>query len=234
MSENDRLDGVEAVPGGFDELDGHTLEELADYLESGREPRNPAIEASPACRLALDALAKLRGFTAEAMAAEVAAEPAPDEGWVQGILAGIAHDVRAGRKIPIAPTEPVPSEILWSESRQSGVAEIQNGAVESVPEVRLGMTEGAVRGVIRSAESAVSGVLIGRCHFDGEVTEWGAPTRILVDVSVQYGVPIHSRVARLRHEIAARLAHHTELNVSAVDIRVRDVQWWPARAKEEK
>lgn len=179
-----------------DDLDGYSLEELSEYLDRGRMPRDPAIEASPGCRLALEALERLTGVTAELRAADTAAEAPADEGWVQEILAGIALDVRAGRRIPV-------------------------GA--SIPGVDLGITEGAVRGVIRAAERLFPRVLIGSCRLDGEVTEPGAPVRIRLDVSVPYGAPILDLVAGLRAEIGARLRAHTELTVSGIDITVRDI-----------
>lgn len=227
MTVDDGWDAPDVTPGAFDDLDGHTLEELAEYLDAGRMPPNPAIEASPGCQLALESLGRLRGFTAAALAAEAAAEPTPDEDWVQSILTGIAHDVRAGRRIPIAPAEP-DIEVFGRDPGSDDAT-----PVTSPPDGQLGMTEGAVRGVIRSAEAAVPGLLIGRCRFDGAITEWGAPTRVSLEVSVRYGVPIPAGVARLRAEVAARLAQHTELNVSGVDIRVRDVQWTPRRTEDD-
>ena len=41
---------------GFEDLDGHTIEELSDYLDAGRTPVDASIEGSPGCRIALDAL----------------------------------------------------------------------------------------------------------------------------------------------------------------------------------
>ena len=47
---------------GFEpeDLDGHSIDELTDYLERGRTPADPSIEGSPACRNALRALERLR------------------------------------------------------------------------------------------------------------------------------------------------------------------------------
>ncbi|WP_187978075.1 Asp23/Gls24 family envelope stress response protein [Mycetocola sp. JXN-3] len=179
-----------------EELDGFTLEDLTDYLDEGRTPTNPAIEESAGCRLALDALERLRALTPELLAADVAAEPATDEGWVQGILAGIALDARAGRRIPLT---------------------------EEVPGLDLGITEGAIRGLIRAAETAVPGVLVGRCFIDGDVEEFGVPVRIRLEIGVAFGTSIPASVELLRTEIAARLRTHTGLNVTGIDISVRDV-----------
>ncbi|GAA3663625.1 Asp23/Gls24 family envelope stress response protein [Microbacterium marinilacus] len=196
MSEHDTpgLPGLGLEP---EDLDGHTIDELSDYLDAGRQPADPSIDQSPGCRIALDALARLRALTPDLLAADIAAEPEPDEAWVQGILAGIALDARAGRRIPIRST---------------------------VPGADLGITEGAVRGLVRAAEEVVPGVLVGRCSLDGDVAEPGASLRVGVEVSVPYGQPIPDLVDRLRAEIAARLAAHTELEVAGIDISVRDVR----------
>lgn len=192
MNDHDRSPGMDP-----DDLDGHTIDELSDYLDAGRTPVNPSIEASAGCRIALDALTRLRELTPALVAADTAAEPEVDEGWVQSILAGIAMDARAGRRIPV----------------------VVEGA-----EVDAGITEGALRGALRAAENEVPGVLVGRCCFDGDVTVPGEPVRVRLDVSVPYGTSIPDLIARLRAEVARRLAAHTTLNVSGVDITVTDLR----------
>lgn len=189
-----------------EDLDGHTIEELSDYLDAGRTPPRPSIDLSPGCQLALDALERLHGLTPELLASHTEASEA-DDGWVQKILAGITLDARAGRRIPL----PAPD-----------------------PRVDLGITEGAVRGLIRAAENDVRGVLIGRCHLDGDVTDPRAPIRIRVEASVPYGEPIPDIADRIRAEISARLAVHTELNVAGIDIAVHDVQELPSPAEVER
>ena len=52
------------------DLDGHTLDELTDYLDAGRQPADRSIDESPGCQLALDALERLQGLGAELIAAE--------------------------------------------------------------------------------------------------------------------------------------------------------------------
>lgn len=206
---NNEHDNPQLRSPGFEpeDLDGHTIEELSDYLDTGRTPPDPSIEASPGCQLALDALERLHGLTPELFAADTAAEPEADEGWVQKILADITLDARAGRRIPFSTVE---------------------------PRADLGITEGAVRGLIRAAENAVPGVLVGRCHLDGDVTESGAPIRIHTEVSVPYGDPIPGIVSRLRAEISSRLGAHTELNVTGIDITIHDIQKFPSRGEEDR
>lgn len=188
------------------ELDGHTIEELTDYLEAGRQPRDPSIEESSGCQLALDALERLHGLGGDLIADDTAKAPEADAGWVDRILSGIAMDARAGQRIPFASAD---------------------------PDIDLGITEGAVRGLIRSAENAVPGLLVGRCRFDGEVAVPGAPVRIEIEASAFYGEPILVAAERLRTEIENRVRLHTELNVIAIDISVGDIQelstWTDAR-----
>ena len=194
---------------GFEpeDLDGHTMDELADYLDAGRQPADPSIDASPGCRIALDALERLRRLGPALLDQDTAAEPQADESWVRSIIDGIARDARAGRRIPFRVVE---------------------------PDDDLGITEGAVRGLIRSAGDAVPGVLIGRCRLDGDVTTSGAPIRIEVEASVPYGLPIARLAERLRTEIGERLRTHAELNITGIDILVHDVRDLPKGGGEER
>ncbi|WEK62286.1 MAG: hypothetical protein P0Y60_05900 [Candidatus Microbacterium colombiense] len=178
------------------DLDGHTLEELSDYLDAARQPADPSIDESPGCQLALDALERLQGLGGQLIDADAAESPDVDASWVDRILSGIALDARAGRRIPFD----VPD-----------------------PSVDLGITEGAVRGLIRSAENAVPGVLVGRCRLEGDVTQPGAPIRIDIEASARFGESIPRMVDRLRSETEQRLRTHTELNIVAIDVTIRDV-----------
>lgn len=190
-----------------DDLDGHTIEELADYLDAGRTPPDPSIEQSAGCQLALDAMERLRTVAGSLFDADVAAEPEPEETWVQSILSGIALDARAGRRIPVA--------------HPSARAD-------------LGITEGAVRGIVRAAEADVPGAIVGRCRLHGDVTTPGEPVRVDADLSVPYGESVPALGSRLRAAIAARLAVHTELNVAAIDITIRDIHDLPDLRREER
>ncbi len=200
MNQHDETLGMPGLRLEPEDLDGHTIEELSDYLDTGRTPPDASIDQSPGCRIALDALERLRGLTPDLFAADTAAESEADEGWVQNILAGIALDARAGRRIPIT---------------------------VSTVDGDLGITEGAVRGLVRAAESTVPGVLVGKCRFEGDVTIPGDPIRVRVDISVPYGSAIRDLVGRLRAEIASRLATHTTLNITGIDIMVRDIHQLP-------
>lgn len=204
-----RDDSTGANALGFEpeDLDGHTMDELSDYLDAGRIPVDPSIEASPGCRIALDALERLRRLGPALLDQDTAVEPQPDDNWVRSIIDGIARDARAGRRIPFPVAE---------------------------PDDDLAITEGAVRGLIRAAGDGVPGVLVGRCRLDGEVTVPGAPVRIEVEASVAYGLPIARLAERLRGAIGERLGTHTELNITGIDVVVHDVRDLPTRGGDAR
>lgn len=176
------------------DLDGHTLDELEAYLDAGRSPRIDSIEQSPGCQLALESLERLRRLTAD-MVREDEQEAATDDSWVDWILSGIALDAHAGRRIPYRDADPHD----------------------------LGVTEGAVRGLIRQVEETLEGVVIGRCRLEGDIETSQAPTRIVVEVCLPFGPPIPELADQLRVRILEDVAAHTDLTVAAVDIVVTDV-----------
>ena len=51
------------VPEDDDTVDGIPADRLADYLDAGRTPRDPAIEGSAACRLYLQSLARVHDLS---------------------------------------------------------------------------------------------------------------------------------------------------------------------------
>ncbi len=186
------------------DLDGHTIEELSAYLDAGRQPPDPSIEASPSCQLALEAMERLRAVSGGLLAEEAAGEPAADDPWVQRVLAGIALDARAGRRIPLR---------------------------HSSPKADLAITEGAVRGLIRSAEADVDGVVVGRCRIDGDLTTSGGMVDLAVDVSVRLGLSIPRTAGLLRAAIAARVRANTDLTIRAIDVTVHDVHAVPRQGE---
>ena len=190
-----------------DDLDGHTVEELSAYLDADRMPVDATIEASPGCQLALQSMERLRGLSSALAREDAAAEEAAanDVGWIGRILDAIVLDARAGRRIPIEHPD---------------------------PDADLGITEGAVRGIVRAAEGDVHGVIIGRCRFSGDVTVPGEPVEVSVDASVLWGESLPDVAGRLREAVARRLAAHTDLNVQAVDVVIHDIHRLPAAEDE--
>lgn len=192
--EPDDVDVLDLEP---DALDGHSIDELADYLDAGMLPADSSIDESPACQNALAALARIRTLSHGALDLQAAEEDPADESWIQGLLANISLEARAGRPIPLTPTAPTERAVL---------------------------TEGAVRAIIRRAGDSVNGILVGRCVLDGDVTVPGAPVRVQVWATVLYGQPIHDAAALVRAAVTDELRRHTELNLAAVDVTIRDVR----------
>ncbi|MDY0913781.1 Asp23/Gls24 family envelope stress response protein [Rathayibacter festucae] len=200
LPENAVPDAVpdDAVPD--DDLDGHTLEELGEYLDRGRTPVDPSIEGSAACRLALANLTRLNELSASALRRRADEEPDRDEVWIAGLLDAIRSEVRSGRDVPIRHPDPT---------------------------LRLALTEAAVRGMIRRAGDTMGGVIMGRCTLDGDVGTPGAVIRVDVTFALEFGVPVATAADRLRERIRYALERHTELVVGAIDVTVDDV--YPSR-----
>ena len=89
--------------------------------------------------------------------------------------------------------------------------------------LRLALTEAAVRGLIRRTGDTTGGVIMGRCTLEGDIGTPGAPVRVVVTCSLEFGEPVEQAAARLRQRIRAVLALHTELHVDAIDVVVDDV-----------
>lgn len=194
----DRFDPDPFDPGAFDEarLGGHTIDELEEYLDRGRSPADPSIDASPECQLALAALERLRGVSHSLIETEAEAQEEPSENWMRALFGTIAREVRAGRDIPLAHPDPA---------------------------VDLSISEGSVRSLIRAAGDSVPGALLGRCALDGDVTEPGHPIRVAVSVTALAPVSLRELAERVRSSVRAALERHTELAVTAIDVRIDDV-----------
>ena len=94
------VDEAAAEPGAAD------YERLSDYLDAGRSPYDPELEEHPGNRAQLAALERLRALTAEVLAADVEAEPAPEPSWIAGIMDRVRLESRSGREIPLASPDP--------------------------------------------------------------------------------------------------------------------------------
>ncbi len=180
----------------LDDLDGHTLEDLGDYLDRDRTPADPSIDRSPGCQLALAALERLRRLTRQALDREAAEEEHRNDSWIPRVLDFIGREVRAGRDIPFD----------------------HDGALGS-----LTITEGAVRGLVREAGDRLGGIVLGRIVLQGDVTVPGEPITIEVEASALWGVSIVEASDRVREAVYEQLAMHTELRVVAVDVAVHDI-----------
>jgi hypothetical protein len=190
----------EFLGDGFDrdDLGGHSIEELSDYLDAGREPRDPSIEDSPGARIALDALTRLRreSWAMVEVEVEARAQAAPDRAWLTSILEGISHDAKAGRDIPLSHPNPA---------------------------TQLNITEGSVRGLIRAAGDGTAGAIVGKVTLVGDVAVPNEPITVDVSVSVTLQMNLVAVAQRIREQILADLRRHTELNVVAVNVTIQNV-----------
>ena len=76
---------------------GKTIDEISDYLESGRAPYDAEIETCPECLNALDALSRAGRLSRELIAADAADLPEPAElaREAMGELEGALAELRA-------------------------------------------------------------------------------------------------------------------------------------------
>ena len=169
-----------------DDLDGHTIDELTDYLEAGCEPADPSIDDSPACRIALDALQRLRELAGEYL--DEASEPAGGRDWIGAVLAAIPLDARSGRRFPI-PTDDL--------------------------QVSAEITEGAIRGLVRSIGDDVPGLLVGAVRLGS-----GDPTSVSVDVALVHGAVLAESVELLRRALRVVLPDHVPFRLGPIDVAV--------------
>jgi len=187
---------TDAPPPGapFDDLDGHTVDELNDYLDRGRQPRDPDIEGSPACRIALGALERLRATASTLLEDDAAAAPADQDSWVGEVLGRISLESRAGRRFPF---------------------EVSTPGVEAV------VTEGALRGLVRAIGDSVPGLLTGRVRLEPDET--GALLDVEVEANILLGFPVPVAAAQLRERVEEQLPRLAPFRVRRVDLRIRDV-----------
>ena len=185
------------TPSPLDEenLDGHTVESLSDYLDRGREPRDASIESSPAAQHALAALSRLRSVAPRVMAAKADDFAPKNENWIKRILDQIGVQANAGRDIPI------PHDVEGAE---------------------LSISEGAVRALVREAGDRTDGLIVERCRLDGDVETPNAPIRIDVVVSTFEGMDEDLVTAEFGSYVREALEMHTTLNISAITVRVHD------------
>lgn len=198
------LDDTEREQAG---LNGHTIEQLSDYLDRGRVPADPSIDDSPEFEIALRGLERLRRAQQALLEKDLNRESLRDDSWVVSILDNITLEAHAGREIPL--THPSPT-------------------------ARLVVTEGAVRGVLREVGDRMQNLFVGRCVLIGDVTVPGLPITISVDVTVFPGENIPRLADQLRQTMYAALVQYTELVVAAIDITVSDLQALPDASAQEQ
>ncbi|MBF4596982.1 MULTISPECIES: hypothetical protein [Curtobacterium] len=190
----DSSEALDALEPG--DLDGHSIDELTDYLDAGMQPADPSIDDSPACQNALAAIIRVRHASLRSLEVAAREEAPADESWISGVLANISIEARSGRDVPLRPL---------SETE------------------RPVMTEGAIRSLIRRTGDAVTGVLVARCQLEGDVTELASPVRVVVEIAIAPGLSIPTAADLVRTAVGEALAEQTDLLVEAIDVVVRDL-----------
>ncbi|GAB3122430.1 Asp23/Gls24 family envelope stress response protein [Glaciibacter psychrotolerans] len=187
--------------------DEYPVEQLTDYLDRGRTPRDPQIESSPQAQMVLAALARLRSLSVPLIERDGELSAPLAQGWIATILSRLGTESRAGRMIPLSHPDPA---------------------------VQLHVTEGAVRGLLRTVGDAVPGVLMISCSLAGEVTVPGALVTVNVAVSVYWRESIPSLIHLLRDALSRSLVDHTELHVAAINITVADAHAIDVHSREAR
>lgn len=171
---------------------GYTLDELAEYHERGRTPAIPAIDGDPQCRAVLDSMTHLGALSRELLERDARTDVA--ESWFQQILGEVARDSRAGHDLPLLDDDAV----------------------------RVVVTEGAVRGLVRGAGDQVDGVLVER--VDVTLTD---ADRIDVRMTISVLNSVVGRDAgllgvadRVRQGVRDALEEHARWTVSEIDVIV--------------
>lgn len=180
---------------------GATLDELSEYLESGRTPPIERFESCPECLNALDSLEKASRLSRELLESDAASLPEPSRAWFDDIRDTIVRELRPGRELPLRHPD---------------------------PRVDLSISEGAVHAVLRATGDAVAGVFVAHTELVGDVETPGAPIRVELTASIAWPSDVRGIAEQLRTAVFAALDRHTELRVVAVDITVADVHGiWP-------
>lgn len=184
---------------------GKTLEELSDYLNADRTPYDPEIESCPECLNELRALARVSRLSRDLIAQDAADLPAPPDSWMQAILSDMHREMRAGRDLPIHHPD---------------------------PRVRISVTEGAVRALIRDVADDIEGLIVGRCELIGAADRLGAPVRVHLTASALWGRSVPELSATLRDLVSAELSRHTELEIAGIDVTIADLHGYPPTEEE--
>lgn len=175
---------------------GFTLEELSDYLDAGRTPARPDIDADPEAAEALVRLESLRTASHDLLDAEAADASASDAGWIASVLASVRTTAHAGRDIPVPDDDPASTLVV---------------------------TEGALRALVRSLGDEVPGVVVRRTRFTGDVTTAGGPVDVEVSIAASADGPVHLRAEALRSIVEDALEAHAPFAVRSLVVRVADL-----------
>lgn len=186
---------TDSKPGGIGGS-GYSLEDLSDYLDRRRTPPIPAIDANPECEAMLATLERVGSLSRELVVQDAELNPTIDEGWLTNLVATIGRELRAGRDIALATSDPATT---------------------------LSITEGAVRELVRAAGDSVDGVLVASSAIDGDLGDASATVSVRITISVILAAPVLELAQHVRERVHSELLRHTQLNVASIDVTVVDV-----------
>lgn len=192
MTDANAADAVLALEPG--DLDGHTLDDLEDYLEHDRQPADASIDNSPSCQIALSALQRLHDIAGDYLDRNEA-PTGTDEDWISTVLATLPLDTRAGRHFPYPTT---------------------------YPNLTAHVTEAAIRGLIRATGDAVPGLLIGKVEIGTQEQDPGA-VDLQIEAALLWGTPLQDADMLLRAQLQKVLPLHAPFVVQTIDIRIVDL-----------
>ncbi|MEJ8282891.1 MULTISPECIES: hypothetical protein [Curtobacterium] len=171
-----------------------TLDELSDYLDADRTPVRADIEGDPDAVAALERLQVLRRASRDLLDTEASADG--DERWISSVLASIRTTAHAGRDIPVPDDDPA---------------------------AHLVVTEGALRGLVRTLGDDVPGVVVRRTRFSGDVGVPGGAVDVDITVVATLEASVSDRAEALRAHVTAVLGAHAPFRIRSVVVRVADV-----------
>lgn len=175
---------------------GKTVDELSDYLAADRLPYDPEIENCPECLNALDALERVGMLSRSLLEREARELPPPPVNWFDRIMDVVRSEMRVGRSLPVQHPD---------------------------PRVRITITEGAVRALVRSVGDEIEGLYVGRVDLDGDAEVPGAPVEVNITGTIGWDRSVLDATSLLRTAVYDALAQHTDLNVVAVNVTIEDV-----------
>ncbi|WP_375389127.1 hypothetical protein [uncultured Amnibacterium sp.] len=175
-----------------EDLDGHTIEQLDDYLENDRRPPDATIDNSPACQIALGALERLHEIAGDYLDRDDGPRAGTDEDWISSVLATLPLDTRAGRRFPYETGD---------------------------DHLRAHVTEAAIRGLVRRTGDAVPGLLVGKVAIDAAGPDLEV-VDLRIEAALQWGTPLTVGTAALRSAIRRTMPDHAPFEVRRIDIRI--------------
>lgn len=168
---------------------------INDYFDREDQTPDDKFEKDPHTSHVLQQLRRLRSLTAE-FSEQAASRIETTPEWWNQLTSMIVADARPGRVIPFDSAEPAHD---------------------------LGVTEGALKALIRDASDTVDSCFVTRIELPDNITEPGAEITIMLRVTVAAGTKLLAAADAIRAAVCDQLEQHTTLRVAAIDVEISDV-----------